>query len=592
MRILSLIVFTLILVGHSDAESPLPAGGHRVVESDSSIIDKLDVRLADGTWGTSVISAVDHPQFEKSLRIDLTKQPQNTWDASFGIATTGPVAKDDILLVGFWLRGNALENDGGAVAEFVFERFGEPYTKSIQFLAESPADGSWEHYWVRFRSLEDYDAGVAGLNFQLGYQRETIEIAGLEAWNFGKDFNIDSLPNTQLTYQGRSPSADWRTESAQRIETLRKRDIKITLVDENGDPRSGVKVSVELDRHAFDFGSAVSVPMVTGQGPDHDRYRETFLDTFNCAVIENGLKWGVWEQTQDRRTATLDTLRWLKQEGVPSRGHVMVWPSFKNSPGWVAPIADHPQSLAHTIDTHIRDVGYATRGLVRDWDVLNEVFDNLDWTRILGDQAMVGWFKLADEVAPDADLYYNDYAGLVRGGFPTKHKDHFEETIRYLKDNGAPIDGIGIQSHFGSLLTPPQRLIAELDRWHALGLKVLITEFDVVVPDDQLQADFTRDFLTACFSHPAVVGVLTWGFWEGAHWKPDAALFSKDWSPTPMGSQWIRLTQQEWTTKTSVVTDQNGVAGFRGFAGTYNVTVGDEAYRVDASQDGEAQRID
>lgn len=31
--------------------------------------------------------------------------------------------------------------------------------------------------------------------------------------------------------------------------------------------------------------------------------------------------------------------------------------------------------------------------------------------------------------------------------------------------------------------------------------------------------------MTLYFSHPAIEGVLFWGFWDGKIWKPESALF-------------------------------------------------------------------
>jgi endo-1,4-beta-xylanase len=35
-----------------------------------------------------------------------------------------------------------------------------------------------------------------------------------------------------------------------------------------------------------------------------------------------------------------------------------------------------------------------------------------------------------------------------------------------------------------------------------------------------------------CFAHPSVEGILMWGFWQGKHWRPNAFLWKKDWTPT------------------------------------------------------------
>lgn len=579
------VLLTLSFGLASAAESPMPigslenvAGGTRLVSPQNASMNDFNVRLGDGKFGT-------HSVDEDLLSIEVTSQPENTWDASFGVATTAKVQAGDILVVGFEFRGQATDGSGGAVAEFVFERGGDPYTKSVQYLAETESAKQWQTVWVRFKSKENYEAGKALCNFQLGYQKQTLQVRNFVAWNFGQDYDLESLPNTEMTYAGRSIDANWRTAAEKRIDELRRCDVTLSVV--NLDRQLDGKLAhVRLNRHDFDFGTAVSVPMVDGEGPDHVRYREVLQKNFNAAVIENGLKWSMWDDGADPRTATLRTLGWLQQKNIPARGHVMVWPAYKNSPDWLPAIGKDPTAFGQVVDSRIREVGLATRGLVRDWDVMNEAFDNQDFFEILGQEAMVHWFKVADEVAPDVDLYYNDYAGLVRGGFPTGHKDHFEKTVRYLKDNGAPIDGIGIQGHFGALPTSPSRLLAELDRWHALGLKVLITEYDMTAPDESLKADFTRDFLTVCFSHPAVAGVLTWGFWEGAHWMPEAAFFKRDWTVTPMGRQWIDLTQKVWTTDQDVSIDSTGQIKFRGYVGDYTLTIGEINKRFRVRSDG------
>jgi len=93
----------------------------------------------------------------------------------------------------------------------------------------------------------------------------------------------------------------------------------------------------------------------------------------------------------------------------------------------------------------------------------------------------------------------------------------------------------------------------------------------VTVPDEKLRSDFARDFLIACFSHEAVDGIVTWGFWEGAHWEPKAALFDNDWNPTAIGKHWIELTKRRWWTDETLTTDEGGKLSLRGFNGTYSI---------------------
>jgi len=584
---LIVVLISLISVVSADQQEvlkKLPLGGTRVVDADALAPEKLTVNDGGGKLASHSVIQKATDDGASSIKVDITGQPQNTWDISVSKSSTAEVKKDDALVASFWVRGKAQSGQGGAVTEFVFEKAGAPYTKSVQYLVETPADNNWQHYWVAFKSLEDYDAGGSLVNFQMGYLKQEIEVAKIELWNFGQR-SLKDLPHTPLSYIGREQGAQWRKDAFERIEKIRKADLEIRFVGSDGKPLENQPVQVTLDRHAFGFGTAASSWKIMGKDADCEKYRQTFKENFNLGAIENGLKWPFWDEKPEYRQQTIDAMHWLKENNVKVRGHVMVWPGQGHLPAWVKSLKDNPAALKGTLAARIREMGFLTKDIAQDWDVMNEGFDNhelMDW---LGDEAMVQWFKEADAVLPDCDLYYNDYAALVRGGHPTAHKEHFEKTIKYLIDNGAPLDGIGIQSHFGSLLTPPQRILKELDHWGSFKKKIMITEFDVIVPDEQLRADFLRDFFICCFSHEAVDGLVVWGFWSESHWMPQAALYNEDWTLTKMGQQWKQLTQQ-WQTDQSLITNSNGVVKLRGFIGDYKVDLGGNSFDVKLPKSG------
>ena len=84
--------------------------------------------------------------------------------------------------------------------------------------------------------------------------------------------------------------------------------------------------------------------------------------------------------------------------------------------------------------------------------------------------------------------------------------------------------------------------------WAEFRLPVRMTEFDVWTRDEELQADFTRDFLILCFSHPSVTGVQHWVFWETCHWRPSAAMYRADWSEKPNAMVYKDLVLHRWRT--------------------------------------------
>ena len=129
-------VVTLISVtsvASADQQPPLeklPEGGTRAIEAESLAPEKLNVNNG-GTLATHSIRKQATEDGASSIKVDITGQPQNTWDISVNRVTTTPVKKGDALVASFWVRGNAKSGQGGGVTEFVFEKAGAPYTLSL-----------------------------------------------------------------------------------------------------------------------------------------------------------------------------------------------------------------------------------------------------------------------------------------------------------------------------------------------------------------------------------------------------------------------------------------------------------------------------
>ena len=62
-----------------------------------------------------------------------------------------------------------------------------------------------------------------------------------------------------------------------------------------------------------------------------------------------------------------------------------------------------------------------------------------------------------------------------------------------------------------------------LDTLAQTGLPIWVTELDVLAQDENRRADFYEAALTALYGHPAVEGILFWGFWDQAHWRGENA---------------------------------------------------------------------
>lgn len=371
-------------------------------------------------------------------------------------------------------------------------------------------------------------------------------------------------------YDGWEPDAPWRAAAAERIDRIRKADLRILVRDASGNPAPGAAVEVRMRRHAFGFGTAVAADQLLGSSTDSQKYGDAIRELFNKAVLENDLKWPQWESNRQR---ALNALRWMREYNIPVRGHNLVWPGWRWLPADLQKLRDDPEALRARVLSHIAEEAAAVAGLVGEWDVINEPFSNHDLQDILGNAEMAQWFLKAREADPDPRLYINDYSILSAGGLDRRHQDAYYATIEYLDNLGAPVEGIGMQGHFNQNLTPPARLLEILDRFARFSKAIQITEFDIDIADEQLQADYTRDFLTTVFSHPAVDGFLMWGFWEGRHWKPRGAMIRRDWSGKPNLAVWKDLVLNQWWTNADGVTGEDGSYSVRAFQGEYTVEV-------------------
>lgn len=526
------------------------------------------------------------------------------WGLQVAIPSTAPLKKGTTIFFELYIRtiGTKAENGEGRTI-LNLEQRGQSYTKSVSRNITAPPGGVWVRRCYSGVVKDNYPAGGAQINFQLGFDRaQTIQIGGLRVVDLGPAVPPQSLPvETATSYPGREANAPWRAKAAQRIEQYRKGDLTVAVVDAAGKPVIGAKVQVTMAKPDFAFGSAVAPDAIMENSADGDRYRAWIKENCTRVVIENHLKWPAWEYglrpdapPKQRNRTTLESLAWLNQAGVEIKGHNLIWPSWHNSPKRLAALAGDPAALREACEDRIASVLKATAPYhLVAWDVVNEAYANHDILDILGPGIMSDWFKQARREFPQGDLLYNDYAHLTSTG-SSKFKKAVEKIVKDLKARGAPISGMGIQSHVGESLINPAEVVAELDRLAAeLQINLSITEFDAKASDDQVHADFTRDFITACFANPRVTSFLAWGFWETRHWIPEAAMIRKDWTERPAAKVWHDLFKHDWWTDLSGTTDAKGAWQGRGFRGrhTITVTVAGQSTTVPAEIDGQPQTV-
>ena len=217
---------------------------------------------------------------------------------------------------------------------------------------------------------------------------------------------------------------------------------------------------------------------------------------FNSVTAENAMKPGVIHPKENVwRWGDADSIaNWCRRNGVKMRGHCLCWHEqfsnwmFTDSLGNEVTKEVFYQRLRnhiHTVVGRYKDVVYA-------WDVLNEAIADGDGNRLpddngepspyrqsrlfklCGEELVRKVFEFAHEADPDAKLFYNDYNAAV----PSK-RDRIYNMVKKMKDDGVPIDGIGMQGHYNAWWPSAEDVEAAISKYSEIVDEVQVTELDI-----------------------------------------------------------------------------------------------------------------
>ena len=347
----------------------------------------------------------------------------------------------------------------------------------------------------------------------------------------------------------------------------------------------GAKVSVEQIRHEFWFGSTLPGSIFTGQASPQDiaKFKAIFTTHFNAGVIEGAFKWHDMERERGHvNYAIVDSmLAWADEQGIPLRGHCIFWgvPNYVQS--WLKELPDDQMRLA--MQQRARSIGARYRGRFAEYDLNNEMIHANYYEQRLGPEFIKQMALWVNEGDPNARLFVNDY-DILTGNRLEDYVKH----IRNLQAMGVPIAGIGVQGHLHGDSFDPVALQNALDELAKFNLPIRVTEFNfpgqrskyyttdrqanLSPEEEQAKATALKQYFRICFAHPAVSGIMLWGFWEGANWIPQSSLYKRDWTPTPAAEAYHDLVLRQWWTRWSGQADHDGYVVLRAFYGKHRVT--------------------
>jgi GH35 family endo-1,4-beta-xylanase len=545
-----------------------------------------------GSYGAiSTVGVLGQP-FAQAYRLATTTVPPDAWRLQGIAGSRAGVLAGDTLRVEFYARA---ETGAAPRIDFLMQR-----TDTYNLI---PGGGTviptaaWTKYTFDVPLTEAFGAGGLQVVWNVGFGIQAVQVGGFTWTNLARATDIGQLPERfpATSYGGREGTAGWRADADARIGQTRAADLTVNVRDAAGNPIDGAVVSVRQTKHAFKFGSAVNgydnLLSSGGQNADAAQYQALVKRLFTAAVLENNLKWPGFEA--DRQLG-IDSAAWVQAAGLYQRGHNIIWPN--RTPSFYMPeavwqqydsvLATQGQAAANsylrtTIDARIRDAVQTFAGTIGEWDVVNEPFANNDVMRILdgsdggprADSVLLDWFRLVRQSNPTVKRVLNDYDIFANNGNNDAHQANFDAWLGHLTAQNL-IEVIGEQSHYneGNLtdITTLATLITDYNT--RFNRPIAVTEFDVNTKDEQLQADYLRDYYTMAFSQGGIDQLLMWGFWEGSHWLPDAALYRDDFSIKPNGQVYEDMVFGDWWTDVTG-TSRGGAFGTRAFQGEYEITV-------------------
>jgi endo-1,4-beta-xylanase len=403
-----------------------------------------------------------------------------------------------------------------------------------------------------------------------------------------------------------------------RIDLYRKGNGVVTVKTAGGAAIPGATVTVAQTKHSFIFGSTVHWLVwkrteIPSWVPLIDAYEARWEEIFNLSLAP--FFWSTYEPTEGAyNTSFLDNyITWsTARNNADVRGVALLYNIGENCPSWVN--AKAPADVKAALLAYVTHALTTYAGRVNYWEIVDEaaIWDSsglytnapglTKLYRSEGRENLI-WdvYNTARAADPTAYLEINDYST----------NDRYFSLLGKLERAGVyPFDGIKLQSHLNEDVWSNQKLWWLLNTLSAFKPEVHLSEVsifsgrpyttgDVLLEDfadpitawpttaagEAQQAIEVERFYKMAFSHPYIKSITWWDLsdfyawgWSGSNTSIARGLLRSDMTKKPAFDVLDNLINNEWWTTTSGTTDASGEFAFRGFAGTYNVTVSKAGY--------------
>ena len=284
---------------------------------------------------------------------------------------------------------------------------------------------------------------------------------------------------------------------------------------------------------------------VTGNMINNSTITNLAGQQFDMVTPGNEMKWDTTEPSNGSYNFGPGDgiVSFAKAHGMRVRGHNLVWQN--QLPSWVSSLPSNQVQSA--MESHITTEVSHYKGQIYAWDVVNEPFNGDGslvsdaFYKAMGSGYIADALRTAHAADPAAQLYLNDYS--IEG--ENAKSNAMYSLVQSLLAQGVPINGVGFESHYivGQV---PSSLLANMQRFAALGVNVAVTELDdrIQLPAstanlNQQAADYAT-VVSDCLQVARCVGVSQWGVGDADSWIPGtfagwgaATMYDQNYQPKP-----------------------------------------------------------
>ncbi|XP_018459303.2 endo-1,4-beta-xylanase 3 isoform X1 [Raphanus sativus] len=409
-----------------------------------------------------------------------------------------------------------------------------------------------------------------------------VEVTVGETWHeIGGSFRLEKQPQNVMVYvQGPAAGIDLMIAGLQifpvdrqerirclkkQVDEVRKRDIilKFSGLDESCDLFPYI-VKVKQTHNSFPVGTCINRTDI-----DNEDFVDFFTKNFNWAVFGNELKW-YWTEAERGKLNYQDADDMLDLcigNNINVRGHCIFWEVESTVQPWVRQL--NKTELMNVVQKRLTDILTRYKGKFKHYDVNNEMLHGSFYQDRLGKGVRALMFNIAHKLDPSTLLFVNDYH-VEDGDDSRSSPEKYSRLVLELEAQGAAIGGIGIQGHIDS---PVGAIVySALDNLSVLGHPIWFTELDVSSRNEFVRGEDLEVMLWEAFAHPAVEGIMLWGFWELSMSRENSNLVEGEGEVNEAGKRFLDV-KQEWLSHAYGIINDESEFIFRGYDGTYAVEV-------------------